>query len=179
MNEQRSSGIGRIALKYGLLQGVLSFFIFLGTALTGSRQNWSAAAVTTALLVVLMVLAHREFKKTHDGMMSYPQGLGSGTLLSGWGALVKCVPVYIYVRYINTGYFAAAMRAQQAALERRGITGEQAQRALSITESMMTPVGTVVISLIAGVIVGFVVALIVSIFTHKGDGASYGSRPPG
>lgn len=179
MNEQRSSGIGRIVLKYGLLQGVFSFFIFLGTTLTGGRQHWLAGAVGTALLIVLMVLAHQEFKKTHDGMMSYPQGLGSGTLLSAWAALVKCIPTYVYVRYINTDYFAMAVRVQQAALERRGITGMQAQHAMSITAPMMTPVGIVVISLITGVIGGFVVALIVSIFTQKGDGASYGTRPPG
>lgn len=92
MKEQRSSGIGRIALKYGLLQGVFSFFLFLGTALTGGRQNWSVAAVGTALLIVLMVLAHQEFKKAHDGMMSYAQGLGSGTLLSAWAVLLKCAP---------------------------------------------------------------------------------------
>ena len=179
MTEQRSSGIGRIALKYGLLQGVFSFFLFLGTALTGSRQNWLVAAVTTALLIVLMVLAHQEFKKTHGGMMSYPQGLGSGTLLSVWAVLVKCIPVYVYVRYINTEYFAVAMRAQQAALERRGITGVQAQHAMSITAPLLTPVGLVVISLITAVIGGFVVALIVSIFTQKSDGVPYSSRPPG
>jgi hypothetical protein len=179
MNAQRAFGIGRIAAKYGLLQGVLSFAIFLATTLGGGTRNWPAAAAAGALLIVLMVLAHREIKRTHDGMMSYPQGLGSGTLLSGWAALVKCVPVYIYLRYINTGYFAAALRAQRAALEERGMTGEQARHAMSITAPIMTPVGTVIVSLIAGVIGGFIIALIVSIFTHRSDGGSYGARPPG
>lgn len=87
--------------------------------------------------------------------------------------------MYVYVRYINTEYFAVARRVQQAALERRGITGAQAQHAMSITAPLLTPVGLVVISLIAGVIGGFVVALIVSIFTQKSDGVAYDSRPPG
>lgn len=179
MNELRAPGIGRIAAKYGLVQGVLSFLIFLAATLGGGKSNWPASIAAAALLIVLMVLAHREIKRTHDGMMSYPQGLGSGTLLSAWAALVKCVPIYLYVRYINTGYFAAAMRAQQAALQRRGITGAQAQHAMSITAPMMTPVGTVILTLITGVIGGFIIALIVSIFTHKSDGGAYGSRPPG
>lgn len=179
MTEQRSSGIGRIALKYGLILGVLSFLVFLGTVFTGSRQNWPVRVIGLALIVVLMVLAHQEFKKTHGGMMSYPQGLGCGTLLSAWAALVKCIPTYVYVTYINTGFLGAALRAQEEALQRRGITGAQAQQAMAITSPMMTPVGITVMTLVGGVVGGCIIALIVSIFTQKGDGASYASRPPG
>ena len=169
MEEQRAPSIVRIATKYGLIQGVVSFVVFLVGTLTSTRQNWGVSAVNAALLIVLMVLAHREFKRTHDGMMTYPQGLGSGSLLSSAGAVVTCVLVYVYVKYINTGYLAAAMQAQQSALEQRGITGAQAQQAMAFMAAIMTPVGIVVTSLITGVIVGFVVSLIVSIFTQKGD----------
>lgn len=179
MEEQRAHGITRIATKYGLILGVLSFVIFLAGTLPAMRQNRVVSVANTALLIVLMVLAHWEFKRNRGGMMTYPQGLGSGTLLSAWAVLVKCVPMYVYVRYINTEYFAVATRARQAALERHGITGVQAQHAMSIIAPLLTPMGLVVISLIAGVIGGLVVALIVSIFTQKSDGVSYGSRPPG
>jgi len=118
---------------------------------------------------VLVVLAHRELKRTHQGMMTYPQGLGSGTLLAVVGALVSGVLTFLYVKYINPGYVAVLMHTQQVALEERGITGAQAQRALAMAGRMMTPVGIFVSRLITGVIVGFIVALIVSIFTQKGD----------
>jgi hypothetical protein len=87
--------------------------------------------------------------------------------------------LYVYLKYINTGYFAAAAQAQRAALQQRGITGEQAQHAMSITAPLLTPVGIFVISLITGVIGGFIVALIVSIFTQRSDGALSDSRPLG
>jgi uncharacterized membrane protein YdjX (TVP38/TMEM64 family) len=169
MEEQRAPGIVGIATKYGLIQGVLSFVVFLAGTLAGIKQTWVASVVNTALLIVLMVLAHRQFKKTHEGMMTYPQGLGSGTLLASAAAVVACVLTYVYVKYINTGYLAAAIQAQRAALEQRGITGAQAEQAIAITSAIMTPAGIVVTSLISGVIVGLVVALIVSIFTQKGD----------
>ena len=168
MEEQRAPSIARIATKYGLILGVLSFVIFLVVTMTGIQQNWSSL-VNIVLLIVLMVLAHQEFKKTHDGMMTYAQGLGSGTLVSIVATVVTCVLLFIYVEYINTGYLAAAMQTQQAALEQRGMTGAQAQRAMSMTAAMLTPVGIVVTSLVTGVIAGFIVALIVSIFTRKGD----------
>ena len=179
MNERRTSGIGGIATKYGLILGVLSFVVFLAMILTGSRQNWLSTVIMAALVIALMILAHQEFKKTHDGMMSYGQALGAGTLLASVAALVKCIFMYVYVAYINTGFFAAAIRMQRAAIQARGVTPEQAQRAMSLTAPLMTPVGLVVISLITGIIGGFIVALIVSIFTQKSDGASDGSRPLG
>ena len=179
MNEQRAPGIGAIAAKYGLIAGVLLFAAFLAMFLTRIQSGWVATAVTAVLLIVLMVLAHREFKRTQGGMMTYGQGLGSGTLLAAVAALVRCVLLYVYVQFINTGYFAVAVRAEQAALEQRGITGEHARHAMAFTASILTPVGLVVVSLITGVIGGFIVALIVSAFTQNSESASYGARPPG
>lgn len=179
MQQRRKSSAGAIATRYGLILGALSFVVFLAMILTGSRQSWLWTVVVSALLVVLMILAHQEFKRTHDGMMTYGQALGSGTLLATVAALVRCIFMYVYVKYINTGFFAAALRIQREAIEKRGVTGEQAQRAMSLTAPLMTPVGLAVISLISGVIGGFIVALIVSVFTQKSDGASDSARPPG
>ena len=169
MNQQRRHGIAGIGIKYGIIQGVLSFGVFFAGTLAGMAQNRALTAANALLLIVLMVLAHREFKRTNDGMMTYPQGLGSGTLLSSVGALIRGVLMYVYVKYINTGYLAGVIQAQQAALAQRGITGAQAQVALGMTSSITTPVGIAVTSLVTGVIVGFIVALIVSIFTQKAD----------
>lgn len=77
------------------------------------------------------------------------------------------VLVYLYVTYINTGYLAGQLQARRMALEHQGITGAQAQQAMTIVSSLITPVGVAVTSLIIGVIVGFIAALIVSIFTQK------------
>jgi Protein of unknown function (DUF4199) len=168
MEEQRAPGIGWIAMKYGLIQGVLGFVVFLVGTLTGMKQNLTSV-VSIVVLIVVMVLAHREFKKTHEGMMTYPQGLGSGTLLASVATVITSVFLFVYVKYVNTGYFAAATLVQQAALKERGITGPQAEQAMALTRVIMTPVGIVVTSLITGVIAGFIVALIVSIFTRRGD----------
>lgn len=167
--QQRAPGIGTIATKYGLIQGVLAFIVFLVTTLAGAQQNWITSVVDIAILIVLMVLAHREYKRTHENMMTYAQGLGCGTLVAVAGSVATCVLVYVYVKFINTGYLDAAIQAQRAALTQRGITGAQAEQALAFASSLMTPGGIVVISLISGLILGFIVALIVSIFTRKGD----------
>lgn len=169
MEEQRAPGILKIATKYGLIQGVLSFLVFLVRTLAGIKSSWIPLAANAVILVGLMVLSHREFKRGHGGMMRYPQGFGSGTLLSSIGAALMGGLVYLYAEYINPEYLAAAIQAERAALVRRGITGPQAQQAMAIATSIATPLGAAVTSLIMGVIVGISVALIVSIFTQRGD----------
>ncbi len=167
MEAQRPPGIMRIATKYGLIQGVVSLAVNVGSTLAGIKLNGVGAVLNVALLVVLMILAHREFKRTHGGIMMYPEGLGSGTLLSIVGAVVTAVLMYVYLKYINPGSLAAMIQAQQVALEQRGITSAQARQAMSIVGAVMTPVGIAVVSLIVEVIGCFGVALIVSIFPQR------------
>jgi Protein of unknown function (DUF4199) len=169
MEQQQAPTIFGIATKYGLIMGVLSLGISLAGTLGHIKPTWVLTVVSVALLIVLMVLAHRDFKKTHDGMMTYGQGLGSGTLLAAVSAAVNAVLLYIYASYINSGYIEVIKQTQQAALAQRGVTGAQAQQAMAMTSILLTPVGIAVSSLIGGVILGFIVALIVSIFTQKSD----------
>jgi len=167
MEEQRTHLIVRSATKYGLILGVLSSLLFFGQTLSGMKQNWPITVANIVLLIALMVLSHLEIKKSRDGMMSYAQGLGSGTLLSAVAAVVRCILMFVYLRYINGGYLASVLQAQRLALERRGVTGAQAQLAMGITASLTTPIGVAVSSLVGGIVLGFIAALIVSIFTQS------------
>jgi hypothetical protein len=169
MEQQRAPGIGKIATKYGLIQGVVSFVMFLIVTLASVKQTWIATVIDVIALIVLMVLAHREYKRTHEGIMSYAQGLGSGVLLAVVASVLMCVLLFIYVSYINPGYPAAALQLQKAALEQRGMTGAQLDQALMITRAALTPVGLIITNLLSGAIGGLIVALIVSIFTKVSD----------
>lgn len=169
MDARQSPSAAKIATKYGLIQGVIGFVLFLIVAMTSTRQNWITTLINFVMLVILMVLAHRELKKTRQGIMTYGQGVGLGTLLAVVASVLSSVLLYIYVVFINTGYPAAALQAQRAALEARGMTGPQLDQAMSMTSAMLTPTGIVITGLISGLIVGVVIALIVSIFTKDND----------
>jgi hypothetical protein len=169
MEAVQPPSIAKLAMKYGLINGVLAFVLFLIIAMAGVKQGWLTTAISIAILVVLMVLAHRDFKKTHESMMTYGQGVGSGTLLSVIGTVVASILVFVYIRFINTGYPAAVLKMQRAALEERGLSGAQLDQSMAMVGAMVSPVGIVVTSLVSGVVVGFIVALIVSAFTKARD----------
>ena len=61
-------------------QGVLAFVVFLVATLTGMKQTWPSSVADIVLLVVLMVLAHREFKKNkrHSNSGDHRRAAGSG-----------------------------------------------------------------------------------------------------
>ena len=169
MEEQQPPSMIKVATKYGLIQGVLAFLLFFVMAVTGTQQNWVSTVVSIVCLVVLMVLAHREFKKTHEGIMTYGQGLGLGTALSVVGSVLTSILLFIYVSFINSGYPAAALQAQRAALEQQGLSGVQVDQAMAMAGAMLTPTGMVITSLISGVVVGFIIAMLVSIVTRESD----------
>lgn len=172
MEARRPPGTAKIVMKYGLIQGVVSTGVSIVGTLAAIKPSWAGGVLSTVLLIVLIVLAHREFKNTHNGVMTYGEGLWSGTLLAIIAAIVTAVLFYVYVQFINTDYFDTLMRAQQTLLAQRGITGAQAQQAMGILGIFMTPVGIAISSLISGVIVGFIVALIASIFTQSATARS-------
>ena len=172
MEAQRAPGIAKTVTKYGLIQGVVAFAISILATLTGIKPSWLGGLLTTAVLIVFVILAHREFKRTHNGVMTYPEGLWSGTLLAVIAAVVAAVLIYVYAQYIDSGFTTTIMRAQQAALAQRGITGAQAQQAMGIIGAVTTPVGLAVSSLITEVILGFIVSLIASIFTQSATARS-------
>lgn len=169
MEATQPPSIIKVALKYGLINGVLAFLLFLVVAMTGMRQGWVTTVISIAILVVLMVLAHRDFKKTHESMMTYGQGVGLGTLLAVIASVLSSILVYVYVGFINTGYPAAMLKMQRAGLEERGLSGAQLDQSMAMVGTMLTPVGILVSSLISGVIGGLIVALIVSAFTKVRD----------
>lgn len=169
MGAQSGRGIGAIAIRYGVIQGAIVFILFLSETFVGIRFASAVTVINWAVFILLVILAHAEFKRTHAGIMTYGQGLGTGTLLAVVAAVVDSILVFIYLKYINSSFLALMAQASRTAIERRGITGAQAQQALTIVSAIRTPLFIAATSLLSAIIVGFIISLIISIFTQKAD----------
>src|SRR5690242_20737924 len=102
MEAQQPPSMFKVALKYGVIDGVLAVIVFLVVTMTGMTQDWKVNVLNLILLVVLMVLAHREFKTSRECIMTYGQGVGIGTLLSVVASVLASVLVFLFVSFINT-----------------------------------------------------------------------------
>ena len=152
-----------IGIKWGLISAIISVVFFLILAMTGlnafdNKWNW----VSLVISVVLVVLAHKNYKDSGNGYMSYGQGVGIGFWMSLVSVIINFIVTYLYVSFIDTGAMDVFYEAQTQQMAERGMPDDQIEMALSWTRNLFWP-----IYLFFGVFFGVLVAVIVSIFTQK------------
>jgi len=170
MEEQNESvSVKQVSFKWGLISAIISIVLFLVIYFGGlSGESW-IVLVSIAITVVIMYLAHKEFKESGNGYMSYSQGLGIGTLMSVIGGAIYVVFVYVYTKFINTGYTQEMIDLQRMKMEDQGLSDVQIDTAMGYVEKFTSPEMTVVMGLVGAVLFGFIIALIVSAITKKND----------
>ncbi|MCB0496731.1 MAG: DUF4199 domain-containing protein [Cyclobacteriaceae bacterium] len=172
MEEQNESvSVKQVAIKWGLISGILSIVVFLVVYFAGMMGNSWIGLVSAVITVVLMVLAHKEFKESGNGYMSYGQGLGLGTLMVTIGSVISALFSYIYIKFINTGYIQEVLDMSRAKMEDQGQSDAQIDAAMGYVEKFTTPEMTLIMGLVFGILFGFIIALIVSAITKKNDPA--------
>jgi apolipoprotein N-acyltransferase len=153
-----------VGVKYGLYSAGFGIF-FLVRALLGHNpfdQAWWAGLISLVVSVLLIVLAHREFKESGDGFMSYGQGVGIGF----WMALVA-VPIallfqWVYTSFIDPEVMNQFYEAQRIQMEERGAPDSQIDLIQENTKRFFWIFGFIV-----AMFISVLLAVIVSIFTQK------------
>lgn len=163
-SQQRTPVSGRsIGMMYGLYAGLVSVIIFiivsaLGLNPFGGGLNY----IGTAASIVLLVLAHRKYKQSGDGYMSYGQGMGVGF----WFTLISCILtvgfMYVYINFIDYTPMQLMLDEQLTKMQEQGANDEAIEMATTWTKNLFWPM-----AVIFGIIGGMIVALLVTIFTQK------------
>ena len=80
MNEQAAPTPRQIGLKYGLYVGLVLVIYSMVLQLTGLALNSTLSYLSYVILIVGIVLAHREYKQEGDGTLSFGQGITIGVI---------------------------------------------------------------------------------------------------
>ncbi len=159
----------QVAIKWGLILGIISIVIFLATYFGGFMGDSWTSWISPIFSAVIMYLAHKEFKDQGNGFMSYGQGLGLGTLMSAISGAVSNLFVYVYIKFINTDYLVELLDISREKMEEGGTSEDQIDAAMEMVEKFMSAEITVGIGLLASIFFGFIIALIVSAITKNND----------
>jgi hypothetical protein len=171
MNEQytleptSAASVKSVALRYGLLTGLVTVIYSFILYVSGYSENKGLSLLGTVILIGGIVLAHKYFKKENGGFMRYGQGLGIGSLVSVVVGLMSGIFMYIYIKFIDSGYLDKIRETQIAELEKRNMSEEQIEQAMAITKKMMNPEMMVVWAVIGTLFIGFFLSLIISAIT--------------
>lgn len=152
-----------VGIKWGLISGLISIVFFLALVLSGqnafdNKWNWIGLIISLAIVF----LAHKNYKESGNGYMSYGQGVTIGF----WIALVSLVLgagiTFLYVKVIDTGAMDMFYEKQIEQMSKNGMPDDQIDMAISWTKALFWPM-----YLFFGLFFGVLVGVIVSIFTQK------------
>jgi len=161
-----------IAIKYGIITGLISVIITLINFITGVFNSvWTGLVIgfliALAITIGGIVFAHRNYKKLNDGFMTYGRGLLIGTVVAVVASILTGIVVFIYTSYIDAGVFETMKEMQLAILEKFNVPDDKLDEAMVEMEKDLTPGRQLYKSLSNGIIGGFIFSLIISAFTKK------------
>lgn len=163
----------RIALKWGLIAGIISIILSVATQLLGVKNSENISIgfflflIAFAFTCLIQVLAMNDYKSQNNGFMSYSEGLGIG-LLSGtiWGVVSGGFNI-IYVKYIDNSEMVKQANLMRQKMEEQGATDAQMELNEKIISYATDPSLTFIFTVIIGFIGGLIVSLVISAILKK------------
>ncbi len=169
MEENKTSPV-MPALQSGVILGiVLIIFGMIMYFLEVDRESkimWLSYLILFAGLYWAIV-SYR--KKLPGENMTYGQAFVSGFLTGLFTSVLVAIFTYIYVEYIDTTLIDKILaQAEEKILERQpGISDEDLDRALSITEIFTSPGMMTLFSFLGNVVLSSIFSLIIAIFAKR------------
>lgn len=167
--ENEKVTVKEVAIKWGLILGIISIVLFLAIYFAGLMGESWPSWVSGLVMAAIIYLAHKEFKDQGDGYMSYGKGLGLGTLVSLVSGAISSIFTYVYIKFINVDYVTELLDITRFKMEDEGQSDDQIDMAMGFVEKMMTPEIMFGVGLVAAVFFGFIISLIVSAITKNND----------
>jgi hypothetical protein len=159
------------SLLYGLYAGGVSIAIMLVSYFTGiwkTDANNLIGYLALPFLFLFIWLAMKERKQEdYGGVMSYGQGVGTGTMVGLFAGLLTGLFMWVYLNNINPDFTTTmiAQRAKDMQQSGSNMTAAQRDQAISMMEKFFTlfAVGGMIIW---DVFIATVASLIIAVFVR-------------
>jgi hypothetical protein len=154
-----------VGVKFGLILGVVSIVILLVRFFAGMNpmeNNWMNNVISLLLTVGAVVFAHKNFKESGDGYMSYGQGLGIAMVTVIISTILSGIFLYVYMNYVDTSAWDAIWEKAEEDMVAQGQSEEAIEMGLGWGKKLFW-----VFFPLGAAFWGLIIGLIVSIFTQK------------
>src|SRR5687768_12377717 len=92
-----------VGLKWGLISTLIHVIVFLTTSLVGIDPfDQKMAFLNIPLSIVILILAHKAFKDSSDGFMTYGQGVAIAFWISLFGVIIGGLFTFVYTNFVDT-----------------------------------------------------------------------------
>ena len=152
-----------VGIKFGLISALISVVFFLVLVISGQNafdNKWSWIGLIISVAIVF--LAHKNYKESGNGFMSYGQGVGIAFWITLVSLVINFVITYCYVTFIDPSAMDLFYDKQTEQMAANGMQDDQIDMAIGWTKTLFWP-----LYLFFGLFFGVLVGVIVSIFTQK------------
>jgi hypothetical protein len=161
---QQNPSVFSVALKYGLIIAGASIVWFILQVILGMNpfvRDWKGW-LGLVISVALVALAHKNFKDSGDGFMSYGQGLGIGFVAVMVSVIIGGIFNFCYINFIDPTVMDAVWEKALEDAQARGQNEEAAQVGIEWGKKLFW-----LFYIIGGAFIALIIGLIVPIFTQK------------
>ena len=164
---EEKPSVWQVGLKVGLIIALIVIIYSTILQIAGLSQNKFLGWVSFLVLIGGIVWAHKTYKESGDGFMSYGQGLGLGVVVSGVAAVLSSIFSYIYIKFIDDSMLGLIMDQARSDMEAKGMDDDQIEQALAVTQKFMNPEMMFVMGILMFIFMGFLFSLIISAITKR------------
>jgi hypothetical protein len=158
--------VKQVGIKYGIYLALVSIIYTLILQILGLAAKQALGYVGFIFIIVALILAHKEFKRSNE-FMSFGQGLGISMIIITISTILGSIFSYIYIKFVDNSMLDVIREQAIVQMEERGMSDSQIEQAMEMQAKFTTPEMILVIGILAGIFFGFVIALIVTAITKK------------
>jgi uncharacterized membrane protein len=158
----------RIALKWGIIYGIISMLSTTILYNTELWKNWGFTAILGLLIsFTILYFSLNEYKLLNNGFISYGEGLGLGTLTAATGGIIGVVYDFIYKKYIDPNIINLQLEMSMEQYESMGYSDELLEKSMETAERFTNSGLAFLISVFVVIFFGFVASLIMAAVLKK------------
>jgi hypothetical protein len=158
----------RIALKWGLIYGIVSIIVNTVLLNTELWKNFIIGILIMFINIFLVLyLAMKDFKELNNGLLSFKEGLGLGTLTMFTGGLLSVAYDNFYRKFIDTTLLEQTIEMVTEKYESMGLPEDKIEEAVTKMQESANSGLNFLWGVLGLVFVGFICSLIMAAILKK------------
>jgi len=153
----------KIATKWALINLAAVVIFTYAVQLLNLDANSPIKWVSTALMIVFLLLTQKEFRDELGGYLTFSQGFSAGFRYSVFAGLLAGVFIGVYYGILNPDAFVKLMEPSRVAFVQKGMSNEEIDKAMGMILKygpLSSAFGVAVVYAISGAIISLIGAAI-------------------
>ncbi|MCF8374465.1 MAG: DUF4199 domain-containing protein [Bacteroidales bacterium] len=170
--EKQNEKLFKSTMTSGAILGVGLILYSVIVYVFNAATKPGVSVISYAIILAGIIYGTKNYRdNVLNGTIKYSTALGVGTLIAIFAGIISGLYNYIFVSYIDPGYFDKIVEQTIITYQEQGYTDEQIEGIIAMSNAMRKPILFAATSIFGSAIIGFILSLITSIFLKKeGDG---------